>query len=332
MTMPEIPKPGNLSQKVFAHFNEKDFGQIALEVFRCQFFHNPVYRSYCEAIRRTPDTVTVLEKIPFLPISFFKSHAVKTGEFDPVIVFKSSGTSGATTSRHYLKDLLLYEQSFLTCFRQFYGDPEQYCILGLLPSYLEQGSSSLVYMVDYLIKRSGHPQSGFYLYDHQQLHQTLVALENAGQPSILFGVTYALLDFADAYPQPLQHTIIIETGGMKGRKKELTKTELYQHLKEKFSLPAIQSEYGMTELLSQAYAVNGLYKSPPWMKVILRDETDPFSLGLSSGAINVIDLANIYSCSFIATEDLGRLYPDGRFEVLGRMDNTDVRGCSQLAI
>ncbi|HET7897148.1 MAG TPA: acyl transferase, partial [Flavisolibacter sp.] len=281
---------------------------------------------------RSPETVTTLEAIPFLPISFYKSHSVKTGDFEPQTIFKSSGTTGATTSQHQVKDLLLYERSFLTCFTQFFGDPQQYCVLGLLPSYLEQGSSSLVYMVDNLVRKSSHPLSGFYLYDHGKLKETVQQLEAEKQPAILFGVTYALLDFADEYAMPLCSTTLVETGGMKGRKKELTKAELYQRLQLAFSQEVIHSEYGMTELLSQAYAVNGRYHCPPWMKVLLRDETDPFSLGGSSGAINVIDLANVWSCSFIATEDLGRLHPDGSFEVMGRMDNSDIRGCSQLAL
>ncbi|HEY1020808.1 MAG TPA: acyl transferase [Flavisolibacter sp.] len=328
----EIPNESGLLERVFVLSNEKAFQQIALAVFRLQFVKNKVYGDYCRAIGKTPDTVFLLQEIPFLPIQFFKSHAVKTGSFDPAILFQSSGTTGAAHSKHYVKDAGLYEQSFLTCFKRFYGRPEEYCIVGLLPSYLEQGSSSLVYMVDRLIRESGHPQSGFYLYDHQQLRETLESLEKAGQKTILFGVTYALLDFAAKYGFPLRNTILIETGGMKGRKKELLKEELYEELKAAFSLNAIHSEYGMTELLSQAYAINGRYHCPPWMKVVLRDETDPFLPVQRSGVINVIDLANIWSCSFIATEDLGRLYGDGSFEVLGRLDNTDIRGCSQLAL
>ncbi|WP_240410030.1 LuxE/PaaK family acyltransferase [Flavisolibacter nicotianae] len=330
--MPEIPKPHNLEDEVFRITNEKQFRQIALEVFRRQYFHTAIYRSYCDALGQSPETVSAIEAIPFLPISFFKSHVVKNGDFDPVTVFQSSGTTGLTTSRHYIKDLSLYEKSFLDCFERFYGKPEKFCILGLLPSYLEQGSSSLVYMVDTLIKKSGHPQSGFYLYDHDKLQATLSQLEESGQPSILFGVTYALLDFAATHALPLKNTIVIETGGMKGRKKELTKAELYQELKTAFSLSHVHAEYGMTELLSQAYAIDGIYRSPAWMRIILRDETDPFCLGGTSGAINVIDLANLHSCSFIATEDLGKLHADGSFEVLGRMDHTDIRGCSQLAL
>lgn len=328
----EIPNESGLPERVFVLSNEKEFEQIALAVFRLQFEKNKVYGDYCRAIGKTPDTVSLLQDIPFLPIQFFKSHVVKTGTFKPATTFQSSGTTGAAHSRHYVKDTGLYEQSFLTCFEQFYGQPRDYCIMGLLPSYIEQGSSSLVYMVDRLIRESGHPQSGFYLYDHKQLRETLAALEKKGQKTILFGVTYALLDFAAQYGFPLQHTIILETGGMKGRKKELLKAELYEELKAAFSLDAIHSEYGMTELLSQAYAINGWYRCPPWMKVLLRDETDPFMLVQRTGVINVIDLANIWSCSFIATEDLGRLHEDGSFEVLGRLDNTDIRGCSQLAL
>ncbi|MBB1284981.1 acyl transferase [Flavisolibacter sp. BT320] len=328
----EIPKESGLLERVFAISNEKQFQQIAQEVFRLQFERNTVYGDYCRAIGKTPATVASLTDIPFLPIQFFKSHAVKNGAFEPETIFQSSGTTGSMYSRHFVKSLDVYERSFLDCFKQFYGKPDEYCIVGLLPSYLEQGFSSLVYMVDRLIRESRHPQSGFYLYNHQQLRVTLEGLEKAGQKTILFGVTYALLDFAEKYAFPLRHTIIIETGGMKGRKKELLKTELYAELKAAFSLRDIHSEYGMTELLSQAYAINGRYRCPPWMKVLLRDETDPFSIGHRSGAINVIDLANFWSCSFIATEDLGQTQEDNSFEVLGRMDNTDIRGCSQLAL
>jgi len=330
--LPELPNTKKLTDQVFSISNEKAFLQIALEVFRFQYFHNPVYGDYCKAIGRSPEDVKSLQSIPFLPIAFFKTHAVTTGDVEPEVIFKSSGTTGQTTSRHLLKDASLYERSFLACFEKFFGRPEQHCILGLLPSYLEQGSSSLVYMVDDLVRKSAHPQSGFYLYDHAKLSETLMQLEAAKQPTVLFGVTYALLDFAESSPMPLSSTIIIETGGMKGRKKELTKAALYQQLGAAFSKNIIHSEYGMTELLSQAYAENGRYKCPPWMKVLLRDETDPFCIGGNSGAINVIDLANLWSCSFIATEDLGKRHTDGSFEVMGRIDNTDIRGCSQLAL
>jgi len=241
-----------------------------------------------------------------------------------------------TNSHHKVKEAAIYRESFLQGFRQFYGNIKDYCILGLLPSYLERGDSSLVYMVNQLIQQSGHQKSGFYLYNYGELANVLKELEQQGQKTLLIGVTYALIDFASAFPMPLKHTIILETGGMKGRGKELLRTEVHQLLKAAFQLENIHSEYGMTELLSQAYSQkDGIFEIPRWMKIVLRDETDPLnSLSISgkpsSGVINVIDLANIYSSSFIATEDIGKLYPDGSFEVLGRMDNSDVRGCSLM--
>jgi hypothetical protein len=328
----EIPKPKNLEKQVFNADNEKEFSRIALEIYNYQFLNNHLYKAYCEALNRTPGSVNKLEDIPFLPIQFFKSFEIVSGSFTPAITFKSSGTTGKYTSRHLVKSLNLYEKSFFTAFERFYGKPETFCVLGLLPSYLERGDSSLVYMVDHLMKKSGHPSNGFYLYDHEKLVQTLLQMEEQGQKTILFGVSYALLDFAEQFPVPLNCTTIIETGGMKGRKKELSKIELYSVLKNAFSLHQIHSEYGMTELLSQAYAIDGLYKTPPWMKVMLREETDPFSFSQHTGVINVIDLANLHSCSFIATDDLGKLHTEGKFEVLGRLDHSDTRGCSQLIL
>ena len=328
----ELPNLKNLQSQIFSIPNEEVYLQIALKVFRYQFLTNPVYRQFCEAISRTPNEVTQLKEIPFLPIQFFKSHQVISGDFIPEVTFTSSGTTGATTSRHYVKDLTLYQESFLHAFERVYGRTEDYCILGLLPSYLEREGSSLIYMVDKLIRKSGHPMSGFYLYDHERLADTLKQLEAAGQKTILFGVSYALLDFSEAYPMPLHHVTIIETGGMKGKKKEVAKSALYRQLKQAFLVDQIHSEYGMTELLSQAYAVNGIYQTPPWMKVMLREETDPFSFTERAGVINVIDLANLYSCSFIASDDLGRMSPGGKFEVLGRIDHSDIRGCSQLVL
>jgi hypothetical protein len=326
----EIPKPLELEHQVFSVKNAQDFDQIALSVFNFQYLNNPVYQSFCDLLHRRPAQVKELADIPFLPIGFFKTAEVKSTEFEPQLVFESSRTTGMTASRHLVKKASLYEKSFLTCFNRFFGPPADYCIVGLLPSYLEQGNSSLVYMVDTLVKGSRHHSSGFYISDYARLHDTLTELEEKQHPAILFGVTYALLDFAEAYPRGLKYTRIIETGGMKGRKQEITRAELYQALRNAFQLEVIHSEYGMTELLSQAYAVNGVYSCPPWMKILVRDETDPFSYSRSAGGINVIDLANIYSCSFIATEDIGRLHEEGRFEVLGRMDNTDIRGCSLL--
>ena len=332
----EIPKTDEWREKVFSVSNEETFRSIALEVYHFQYHNNPVYQRYCHALGKTPDFVRSLETIPFLPIAFFKSHNVVTTNFDPELVFKSSGTTGMAASKHLVKDAALYEKSFFTCFRHFYGPVEDYCVLGLLPSYLERGQSSLVYMVQRLIEKSGHDQSGFYLYDFEKLHATLKKLETAGQKTILIGVTYALLDFAAQYPIALKNTIVMETGGMKGRKKELTRIELYEELKTAFDLSEIRSEYGMTELLSQGYSINGLFQTPPWLRILLRDETDPLSImdqsRAKTGVINVIDLANIYSCSFIATEDVGKMHSNGSFEVLGRMDNSDIRGCSLMVL
>lgn len=326
----EIPQHFALEEQVFSPTNEKEFLEIALSVFSAQFESNPVYAAFCNALRRTPASVSDLTEIPFLPISAFKTHDVCSGSFIPEAVFESSGTTGMQTSRHLVKDLNLYEKSFLTAFHQRYGAVADLCILGLLPSYLERGQSSLVYMVDQLVKRSGQAESGFYLYDHAKLAETLRHLESKGQKTILFGVSYALLDFAEQHSISLQHTVVVETGGMKGRRREMAKEEMYDTLRTAFSTSDIHAEYGMTELMSQAYAINGLYQSPPWMKVMLREETDPLSYTQKTGAVNIIDLANLYSCSFIATDDRGRLHSDGGFEILGRLDHSDIRGCSQL--
>lgn len=333
----ELPKAQELAGKVFNIHNEKDFLRIALEVFHFQWTNNGLYRSYCEALGTEPGQVRNLIQIPFLPVSFFKSHEVVTTDFHPELIFSSSGTTGDTTSRHHVKEAGLYRQSFIATFTDYFGSPRDYCIIGLLPSYLERKDSSLVYMVDHLIKMSGHEDSGFYLYDYEKLDTTLKRLEASGQKTMLFGVTFALLDFALQYPAALKNTMVLETGGMKGRKKEMTRDELYGILKKQLGVDVIYSEYGMTELLSQAYGADGLFTTPPWMKILLRDETDPLTIFTGqekprSGAINVIDLANLYSCSFIATGDLGRMRENGKFEVLGRLDNADIRGCSQLVI
>ncbi len=333
----ELPKAQELAGKVFNIHNEKDFHHIALEVFHFQRAQNQLYRSYCEALGIKPEQVRELSQIPFLPISFFKSHKVVTTDFNPELDFTSSGTTGETTSHHYIKEAAIYQESFFTAFARYFGDVSDYCILGLLPSYLERKDSSLVYMVEHLVKRSRHADSGFYLYDYDKLQATLKRLEANGQKTILFGVTFALLDFALQFPISLKHTKVLETGGMKGRKKEMTRDELYGILKKQLGTEVMYSEYGMTEMLSQAYGADGLFSSPPWMKVLLRDETDPLSVfGIDekprAGAINVIDLANLYSCSFIATADLGRMHEDGKFEVLGRLDHADIRGCSQLVL
>lgn len=331
----DIPHAKELEQKVFAITNEKQFRSIALEVFLFQFENNPVYKKYATAVRKTPGVVKELTDIPFLPVSFFKSHQIKTTSFRPELVFESSGTTGSVSSRHYVKDAGLYLKSFSNGFKKFYGDIRQYCIIGLLPSYLERGNSSLVYMVDHLIKKSGHAASGFYLHGFHELSLLLGELERSGQKTILIGVTYALLEFAGQHPQQLSNTIVMETGGMKGRGRELTKAELYHLLQVGLGVSAIHSEYGMTELLSQAYGIDGKLVVPPWMMVLLRDETDPFTVfesAVASGGINIIDLANLYSCSFIATDDIGKSHTDGGFEVLGRMDHSDIRGCSLMVL
>jgi hypothetical protein len=332
----EIPKSKQLEEKVFTITNEKELSLIALEVFQFQFDNNPVYQDYCKAVGRTPGGFRKIIEIPFLPFSFFKTHRIETTAFNAELLFKSSGTTGVTTSNHYVKSAAIYRKSFEGGFKRFYGDVNDYCIIGLLPSYLERGNSSLVYMVNNLIKRSGHENSGFYLDEFEKLDITLKNLEASEQKTILIGVTYALLDFGNRYSQTLSSTIIMETGGMKGRGKEVTKQELYDHLKGSFGVSHIHSEYGMTELLSQSYGVDGLMSCPPWMQIVLRDETDPFEIYSpgrpTSGAINIIDLANLYSCSFIATDDVGKMYDDGRFEILGRMDNSDIRGCSLMAL
>ncbi|MBC7936680.1 MAG: acyl transferase [Rhizobacter sp.] len=313
----------------------------ALKIFSFQYNHNIIYRQFCDILKIKPADVQRIENIPFLPIQFFKTHQVITGQFAPQIVFESSGTTGSVNSRHFVKDTGLYEENFLHGFEKFYGNVAGYCIIGLLPSYLERGSSSLVYMVNHLIKRSGHPLSGFYLYEHEKLQQTLFQNEANGQPAILIGVTYALLDFAEKFPMQLKHTMVMETGGMKGRREELMREEVHQLLQKQLGIKEVHSEYGMTELLSQAYSLGGgIFKPGNSIKILLRTEDDPFDVNASvpadkkfiTGAINIIDLANIYSCSFIATDDMGKLYADGSFEVLGRLDNSDIRGCGLMIL
>ena len=305
-----------------------------LQTFNFQYNNNQVYRQWCDCFNFSSESIpkSSLTKIPFLPISFFKSHEVVTTQFNPSFVFESSGTTTSINSKHFVKDLEDYKQSFNQAFQQFYGNANDWCIIGLLPSYLERNNSSLVMMVDDLIKQSNHPKSGFYLNDFHSLKNTLEQLEAAQQKTLLIGVTFALLDFAEQLPMQLKHTTIMETGGMKGRKKETTRTEVHQILQQAFDLPMIHSEYGMTELLSQAYAKqDGKFVCPPWMKVLVRDEDDPLLVKESGrGCLNIIDLANQFSCSFIATDDVGIVYEDGTFEVHGRLDNSDIRGCSLL--
>lgn len=317
--------------KVFST-DEGNFEELAVSLFHFQYQHNPVYNQYVNSLPIVGHSVRSLAEIPFLPIQCFKTHTIKTTAFEPQAVFESSGTTQTINSRHFVKDLDLYKRSFLTAFRQFYGPVTGWCVIGLLPSYLERKHSSLVVMVDELIRQSGHPASGFYLYEHEKLALVLQDLEARGQKTILIGVTFALLDFAEKFPLPLKHTVVMETGGMKGRREEITRQQVHDILKAAFRLPAIHAEYGMTELLSQAYSAGaGILRCPPWMKVLVREEDDPFAIHRAgTGVLNVIDLANIYSCSFIATEDVGRVYENGSFEVQGRMDNSDIRGCSLM--
>ncbi|HEY4109492.1 acyl transferase [Puia sp.] len=316
----------------FNNLTPVEFTSRALGLFQFQFANNPLYRKYTETLGVDPAGVTRLEDIPFLPVSFFKTEAVKTTGFTPETVFTSSGTTGMVTSRHEIKDLELYRQSFRTAFQRFYGNITDWCVIGLLPSYLERSSSSLVVMVDDLIKGSGHPQSGFYLYEHEALRGLLLELEARGQKTLLIGVTFALLDLAEKYSFSLRHTVIMETGGMKGRRRELTRAELHAFLIRRLGVESIHAEYGMTELLSQAYSPGqGLFTCPPWMRMLVRTEDDPLEVRTEGeGILNIIDLANRWSCAFLATDDVGRIYPDGRFEVAGRVDNSDMRGCSLL--
>ena len=318
---------------IFSIQTDADFVQAALQTFGYQYQHNQVYQRFCTLLGRTPDKVRQLTDIPFLPIEFFKSEAVYCGNERPATVFTSSGTTGSQTSRHYVKDLAVYQQSFRQGFADFYGNIEEYTVLALLPSYLERTGSSLITMVADLIERSGSADSGFYLNEYDLLAKKLTALDRSGRKVLLIGVSFALLDLVETHRFQLKNTIVMETGGMKGRRKELIREELHAILCEGFGVEHIHSEYGMTELLSQAYSAgSGLYESVRWLKVLIRDTNDALSYQrpLKTGGINLIDLANIHSCSFIATQDLGRLHPNGKFEVLGRFDNADIRGCNLL--
>ena len=318
------------------------FNQTALDLFAYQYSANKVYQRWCDLILpaqhpKNEAGVPVIDhyiNIPAMPIGFFKTETVLTGNYEPALYFESSGTTGTEQSKHYIKDESLYQQSFMTAFEAVYGLIQNWCIIGLLPAYLERPHSSLVYMVEHLIKASNHAQSGFYLYDHEALSQTLKANEAAGQQTLLIGVTFALLDFAAKFQMPLEHTTILETGGMKGRRKELTREEVHAELMDAFKVKSIHGEYGMTELLSQAYATgNGMYKCPPWMRVLVTEEEDPLTVKTSGrGTLQVIDLANVHSCAFIATEDVGAVYADGSFEVFGRMDHSALRGCSLMVL
>jgi len=320
-----------LINKIFSCNDKATFEALALELFDYQIDNNPIYAPYAALILKGKTPANIYE-IPFLPIDFFKQEQIICQGKGVEEVFLSSGKT-VGQSKHLVSDLSLYEKSYRKTFQQFYGDINDYCILALLPNYQEREGSSLIYMVDDLIKKSGHPKSGFYLNNLAELSETIKELESKGQRVILFGVTYALLDLAAQYPQHLKHTIIMETGGMKGKRKELLKEEIHQLLQDAFLTENIHSEYGMTELLSQGYSKGkNIFNSPPWMKILIRDVNDPLSIigNNKTGGINVIDLANIYSCPFIATQDLGKQFDNDSFSVLGRFDNSDVRGCNLL--
>ena len=325
-------KPGESG--IFSIRTAADFNIMALEIFRYQAAHNPVYHDFLLNLRVEPSSITDFREIPFLPVSFFRTHKIISGNHEPEVVFESSGTTGTTSSRHYVSDTRLYKTSFLTGFRQFYGDPGDYMIAGLLPSYTERENSSLVYMVNELIRLSDYSGSGFYKDNFTELLEKTGKAVADKKKVLLLGVSFALLDLAEKRSPDLSGVIVMETGGMKGRRKEVTREELHQQLTEKLNVTQIHSEYGMTELLSQAYSKGeGIFNSPGWMKILIRDPLDPLSLLTETGrtgGINVIDLANISSCSFIATDDLGRIGDDDSFEVLGRIDNSDVRGCNLL--
>lgn len=325
---------GEIEQRIF-EVDERSFEQLALEVFQYQAQHNEVYRRYIELLKIDYSSISKIDEIPFLPISLFKTHTVYAGVGAPEATFSSSGTTGVETSKHNVAKLSVYETSFLNGFKLFYGNPKDYCILALLPSYLERQGSSLVYMVQRLIEESGHKSSGFFLNNHDELVRILLEQEKINQTTVVVGVTFALLDLANRFTLNLSNTVVMETGGMKGRGKELVRSDMHDILKKSLGIKSVHSEYGMTELLSQAYSKgDGIFETPPWMKVLTRDPYDPFSLMSfgQSGAINVIDLANIYSCSFIQTDDLGMVYPNGTFSILGRMDGSQIRGCNLLVL
>ncbi len=323
-----------LEKNIFNINSSEDFERLAIEVFRFQYENVSVYRNFCDLLNKEPSAVKCIEQIPFLPIQFFKSHKIISKNLEEETIFTSSGTTGSTTSKHYVSDLSIYEKSFQKAFEREYGNPENFAILALLPSYLEREGSSLIYMVENLIEKSNNPNSGFYLYEMDALIEKLDFLEVSGQKSILIGVSYALLDLIEKRKFQLNNTIVMETGGMKGRRKEMIKEELHEILKKGFGVSKIHSEYGMTELLSQAYSLgDGIFSCPPWMKILTRDTEDALSYTVEkTGGINVIDLANLNSCAFIATQDLGKTFADGSFEVIGRFDSSDIRGCNLMVL
>jgi hypothetical protein len=323
-----------LEDDIFACLTKEEFENLALKVFQFQYRNTKVYREFCDFLNISPASVKEVVDIPFLPIEFFKNKVILAQGNSSEKIFTSSGTTGSVPSKHHVAKLNIYERSFHTAFDKVYGDPTEYCILALLPSYLEREDSSLVYMVDALCKRSENAHSGFYMNNLYALTKQLMHQEETSKKTLLIGVSYALLDLVEKNKFQLQNTTVLETGGMKGRRKELVKDELHEILMDGFGVKSIHSEYGMTELLSQAYSQgHGVFNCPPWMKVLIRDTEDALTLTTGkTGGINIIDLANIYSCSFIATQDLGELYSNGSFKIIGRFDNSDIRGCNLMAL
>lgn len=322
-----------LQDQIFLIKNEEQFNKVALGVFQFQYENNKVYRDFCDAPGIKPLNVDHYSQIPFLPIEFFKKHLVISCKETPSLVFRSSGTSGMLSSRHFICEPDVYRQSFLKAFKLLLGDPEDYHILALLPGYMEREGSSLIYMVNELIHLSKSSHSGFYLDELEKLRTKILSLHDDKRKILLLGVSFALLDMAENFPVEHPRLMVMETGGMKGRRKEMIREELHRVLKNAFSVETIYSEYGMTELLSQAYSKgDGVFSTPPWMKVLIRDMNDPFAIIEKgrSGGISIIDLANIYSCSFIATQDLGKFVSYSEFQILGRFDNSDIRGCNLM--
>ena len=324
-----------MQEQIFNIQNKAEFTKAAITVFKHQFKNNKVYRSFCDLLYVHPSDVRGIEQIPFLPIQFFKSKKVISSLNKVEETFTSSGTTGSITSKHFVTDINLYKESYLKGFAHFYGNIEDYVVLALLPNYLERKGSSLVFMVDDLIKKSNNSESGFFLKNEVELAQKLQKIDENGQKTLLIGVSFALLDLIEKHQFNLKNTIIMETGGMKGRRKELVREELHAILQNGFGVSEIHSEYGMTELLSQGYSKGkGVFKTPPWMKVLTRDTEDALTINNpgKNGGINVIDLANYNSCSFIATQDLGKVYKNGDFEIIGRYDNSDIRGCNLMVL
>ncbi len=325
-----------IKEQVFGPFSGDGFNRLALRIFQYQYFNNPLYHEFARLNHRDPEHVKSLEHIPFLPVSFFRSHRVITGsqaDTGQGVQFVSSGTTGSTPSVHYVLEPALYIESVMRGFKRVFGSPEEYHIFALLPSYLERGNASLVYMADQLIKASGSQTGGFYHTDYAALKKDLLRVADSDRKSILIGVTFALLEFAAILDHPMPDLLIVETGGMKGRGREMIREELHQHLSQGYGVEQVCSEYGMTELCSQAWSLGeGRYHPPPWMRVMIRDINDPYRIvgPEERGAVNIIDLANLHSCAFLATDDLGISYPDGSFEILGRIDGSQIRGCNLM--